>query len=87
MRQASGAPRPSLVEVPDGPGMPDFAKRAQAQPIVMVLGMHRSGTSLCSHVLSVLGVATGAKSHTIPPTWGSRDPPGKTLPCAHILLK
>jgi hypothetical protein len=27
-----------------------------ARPIVMVLGMHRSGTSLCSHVLSMLGV-------------------------------
>lgn len=26
------------------------------RPIVMVLGMHRSGTSLCSNVLSVLGV-------------------------------
>src|SRR5947199_3831318 len=28
----------------------------QRRPIVMVLGMHRSGTSLCSHVLSALGV-------------------------------
>jgi hypothetical protein len=26
------------------------------RPLVMVLGMHRSGTSLCSHLLSVLGV-------------------------------
>jgi hypothetical protein len=26
------------------------------RPIVMVLGMHRSGTSLCSHILSMLGV-------------------------------
>ncbi|TSJ60916.1 hypothetical protein FO470_15260 [Starkeya sp. 3C] len=26
------------------------------QPIVIVLGMHRSGTSLCSHILSALGV-------------------------------
>ena len=26
------------------------------RPIVVVLGMHRSGTSLCSHVLSALGV-------------------------------
>src|SRR5437016_5608369 len=26
------------------------------QPIVLVLGMHRSGTSLCSHLLSALGV-------------------------------
>ncbi|HXC91354.1 MAG TPA: hypothetical protein VNV18_14420 [Stellaceae bacterium] len=29
---------------------------AGRRPIVMVLGMHRSGTSLCSHVLSMLGV-------------------------------
>src|SRR5215831_14473761 len=26
------------------------------RPIVVVLGMHRSGTSLCSHILSALGV-------------------------------
>ena len=26
------------------------------RPIVVVLGMHRSGTSLCSHILSMLGV-------------------------------
>ena len=29
---------------------------AMQRPIVLVLGMHRSGTSLCSHILSVLGV-------------------------------
>ena len=28
----------------------------QQRPIVMVLGMHRSGTSLCSHILSALGI-------------------------------
>jgi hypothetical protein len=28
----------------------------QRRPIVLVLGMHRSGTSLCSHILSGLGV-------------------------------
>jgi hypothetical protein len=26
------------------------------RPIVVLLGMHRSGTSLCSHILSALGV-------------------------------
>ena len=31
-------------------------QRRQRRPIVIVLGMHRSGTSLCSHVLSALGV-------------------------------
>src|ERR1700730_15018756 len=56
MRQSRAAQRPSLVEVPDGHGVPNLAKGGQASPIVMVLGMHRSGTSLCSHVLSVLGV-------------------------------
>ena len=30
--------------------------RGSRRPIVMVLGMHRSGTSLCSHVLSALGL-------------------------------
>jgi len=29
---------------------------AKRRPLIMVLGMHRSGTSLCSHVLSALGV-------------------------------
>src|SRR5215831_7794876 len=28
----------------------------QRRPVVVVLGMHRSGTSLCSHILSALGV-------------------------------
>src|SRR5688572_26168212 len=28
----------------------------QRRPIVLVLGMHRSGTSLCAHVLSALGI-------------------------------
>ena len=28
----------------------------QRRPIVLVLGMHRSGTSLCSHILSAIGV-------------------------------
>jgi hypothetical protein len=32
------------------------ARSGQRRPIVMVLGMHRSGTSLCSHMLSALGV-------------------------------
>ena len=28
----------------------------QRRPIALVLGMHRSGTSLCSHILSAIGV-------------------------------
>lgn len=56
MRQATAAKRPALIEAPDGFGVPHLANGGQARPIVLVLGMHRSGTSLCSHVLSVLGV-------------------------------
>src|SRR3954469_636656 len=33
-----------------------LASAVSRRPIVIVLGMHRSGTSLCSHVLSALGV-------------------------------
>ena len=39
--------RRHLAAIADGP---------QRRPIVVVLGMHRSGTSLCSHILSLLGV-------------------------------
>src|ERR1700759_4544929 len=28
----------------------------QRRPIAMVLGMHRSGTSLCAHILSAMGI-------------------------------
>jgi hypothetical protein len=33
-----------------------ISSTVQPRPIVLVLGMHRSGTSLCSHILSALGV-------------------------------
>jgi hypothetical protein len=33
-----------------------IAGAMQRRPLVIVLGMHRSGTSLCSHILSALGV-------------------------------
>jgi hypothetical protein len=33
-----------------------ISSAVQRRPIVLVLGMHRSGTSLCSHLLSALGV-------------------------------
>jgi hypothetical protein len=33
-----------------------ISPETQHRPIVVVLGMHRSGTSLCSHILSALGV-------------------------------
>src|SRR5215472_17415809 len=34
----------------------EISSAVQRTPIVLVLGMHRSGTSLCSHILSALGV-------------------------------
>jgi len=33
-----------------------ISSAVQRRPVVVVLGMHRSGTSLCSHILSALGV-------------------------------
>lgn len=33
-----------------------LSKPLGCKPIILVLGMHRSGTSLCSHILSALGV-------------------------------
>src|SRR5271165_1698648 len=33
-----------------------IAGASQRRPIVLVLGVHRSGTSLCAHILSALGV-------------------------------
>src|ERR1700747_1943920 len=35
---------------------PAISTAVQRRPIVLVGGMHRSGTSLCSHILSALGV-------------------------------
>jgi hypothetical protein len=33
-----------------------ISSAVQRRPVVLVLGMHRSGTSVCSHILSALGV-------------------------------
>jgi hypothetical protein len=54
MNDAMPLPAPMLREVPRFEAKARFA--AQRRPLVLVLGMHRSGTSLCSHVLSALGV-------------------------------
>ncbi|MGH7093403.1 MAG: hypothetical protein ACREFB_07715 [Stellaceae bacterium] len=35
---------------------PGLGAIGPGRPIVVVLGMHRSGTSLCSHILSALGI-------------------------------
>jgi hypothetical protein len=57
---------------------PTLLSAAPRRPIVMVLGMHRSGTSLCSHVLSALGLDMtdnmAAPGH---------DGPGKDNPLGH----
>jgi len=54
MNDAAPLSSPFLREVPRRGAAAQPA--AQRRPIVLVLGMHRSGTSLCSHVLSALGV-------------------------------
>src|SRR5437879_1951116 len=52
-------------------------QRRYRRPIVVVLGMHRSGTSLCSHVLSALGVdmadAIGAQESNAKGHWERRQ--------------
>src|SRR5437773_8673772 len=45
-----------FIEPPKRERITAISGVVQRRPIVMVLGMHRSGTSLCSHVLSALGV-------------------------------
>ena len=55
MDDTAGAQRFSLK----GPGVVSRIARIPAalhRPIVLVLGMHRSGTSLCSNILSMLGI-------------------------------
>src|ERR1051325_4386391 len=54
MNGGTGGAAPLLRVVPESGLTPRSA--VERRPIVMVLGMHRSGTSLCSHVLSALGV-------------------------------
>ncbi len=49
------AHRPEQLGALDGHHALDLTADAHRRPIVVVLGMPRSGTSLCSHALSVLG--------------------------------
>jgi hypothetical protein len=46
----------SLHEIPSMGEAITLRRAEESRPIVMVIGMHRSGTSLCSHALSALGV-------------------------------
>lgn len=45
-----------VLTSPRGPATLASTPSSKRRPLVMVLGMHRSGTSLCSQVLSALGV-------------------------------
>jgi hypothetical protein len=49
-------PQSRLIEPPRRDRITAISAAVQHRPIVLVLGMHRSGTSLCSHLLSALGV-------------------------------
>src|SRR6516164_6511522 len=44
------------IEPPPRERITAISSAVQRKSIVLVLGMHRSGTSLCSHILSALGV-------------------------------
>ena len=50
------SPQPPSVEPLRRDRITAISSAVQRRPIVLVLGMHRSGTSLCSHILSALGV-------------------------------
>src|SRR5258708_8029018 len=48
-------PLTSAEPIPAG-GWDNLLGPRHRRPIVLVLGMHRSGTSLCAHALSALGI-------------------------------
>src|SRR5215472_12915504 len=50
------SPQLLSIEPPRRDRITAISSAVQRRPIVVVLGMHRSGTSLCSHLLSALGV-------------------------------
>src|SRR5262245_15813329 len=50
------SPRSLSIEMPRRGRITAISSAAPRRPIVVVLGMHRSGTSLCSHILRALGV-------------------------------
>jgi hypothetical protein len=50
------SPRSHSIEPPRRDRITAISSVAQRRPIVVVLGMHRSGTSVCAHILSALGV-------------------------------
>jgi hypothetical protein len=46
----------SLLEAPVSRAHKVGSDAGERRPIVIVLGMHRSGTSLCAHILSAMGI-------------------------------
>ena len=50
------SPQPLSIEPLRRDRITAISGGVQRRPIVPVLGMHRSGTSLCSHILSALGI-------------------------------
>src|SRR5271165_3872237 len=66
------SPQSLSIETPQRNRITAISSAVQRRPIVLVLGMHRSGTSLCSHILSAFGLdmaddiradATNARGH------------------------
>ena len=50
------SPQSLSIEPPRRDRITAISAAVQRRPILLVVGMHRSGTSLCSHLLSALGV-------------------------------
>jgi hypothetical protein len=50
------SPQSLSIEQPRRDRITAISRAVQRRPIVLALGMQRSGTSLCSHILSALGV-------------------------------
>jgi hypothetical protein len=50
------SPQSLSIQPPQRDRITAISSVVHRRPIVLVLGMHRSGTSLCSHLLSALGV-------------------------------
>jgi hypothetical protein len=50
------SPQSLSIDRPRRDRITAISSAVQRRPIVLVLGMHRSGTSLCSHILSALGM-------------------------------
>src|SRR6476646_11943789 len=56
MNDGAVSPHLRLKEPFERGRLTSISAAPRRRPVVLVLGMHRSGTSLCSHVLSALGV-------------------------------